>query len=228
MANKDIQQQIDEINRKLDIIQECAVQQKLRSQKMDDLLADLSIVGKDAFKTMVAELDNQGIELNVEDIKYLIFKLIKNIDKFTYILGTIESVHDLTKDMGPVVREVTIDFIRKLHELEQKGYFKFFREFSAIMDNIVLHYSLEDARLLADNIVTILDTIKNITQPEVLRAVNNAVSVYQQMDAEEIPEYSAWKAMKELRTPEMKKSIGFLITFLKGMSQDKKQDIILQ
>jgi hypothetical protein len=57
MANKDIQKQIDEINLKLDVIQECAVQQKLRSQKMDDLLADLSVVGKDAFKSMVAELD---------------------------------------------------------------------------------------------------------------------------------------------------------------------------
>jgi len=226
MADKDIQKQIDEINQKLDVIQECAVQQKLRSQRMDDLVADLSVIGKDAFKSTVAELDNQGIELNVDDIKHLIFKLIKNIDKFTYILTTLESAHDLIQDLGPVAREVIIDFIKKLHELEQKGYFEFFREFSTIIDNIVIHYSAEDARLLADNIVTIMDTLKNMTQPEMMSALNNALSIYQKLDVENIPEYSIWKAMNELRTPEMKKGIGFLITFLKNMSTEKKQTSI--
>jgi len=226
MADKDIQKQIDEINQKLDVIQECAVQQKLRSQRMDDLVADLSVIGKDAFKSTVAELDNQGIELNVDDIKHLIFKLIKNVDKFTYILTTLESAHDLIQDLGPVAREVIIDFIKKLHELEQKGYFEFFREFSTIIDNIVIHYSAEDARLLADNIVTIMDTLKNMTQPEMMSALNNALSIYQKLDVENIPEYSIWKAMNELRTPEMKKGIGFLITFLKNMSAEKKQTSI--
>ena len=228
MADKDIQKQIDEINQKLDVIQECAVQQKLRSQRMDDLVADLSVIGKDVFKSAVADLDNQGIELNIDDIKHLIFKLIKNIDKFTYILTTLESAHDLIQDLGPVAREVIIDFIKKMHVLEQKGYFEFIREFSTIIDNIVIHYSAEDARMLADNIVTILDTIKNMTQPEMLSALNNAVSIYKKLDVEDIPEYSIWKAMKELRTPEMKKGIGFLITFLKKMSKEEKQTIISQ
>jgi len=226
MADKDIQKQIDEINQKLDIIQECALQQKLRSQRMDDLVADLSIIGKDAFRSTVTELDNQGIELNVDDIKHLSFKLIKNIDKFTYILTTLESANDLMQDLGPVVREVIIDFIKKLHELEQKGYFEFFRELSAIIDNIVTHYSAQDARLLADNVVTILDTIKNMTQPEMLSALNNAVSIYQKLDMEDVPEYTVWKAMKELRTPEMKKGIGFLITFLKNISREEKETVL--
>jgi uncharacterized protein YjgD (DUF1641 family) len=123
---------------------------------------------------------------------------------------------------------VIIDFIRKLHTLEQKGYFEFVRELSAIIDNIVTHYTAEDARLLANNIVPVLDTIKNITHPGMLQAINNAVSVHQRMDTEDIPEYSAWKAMREMRTPEMKKSIGFLITFLKNISQEERQSITAQ
>jgi uncharacterized protein YjgD (DUF1641 family) len=41
------------------------------------------------------------------------------------------------------------------------------------------------------------------------------------MDFDNIPEYSVWKVMKELRSPEMKKGIGFLITFLKNLSTEK-------
>jgi uncharacterized protein YjgD (DUF1641 family) len=125
------------------------------------------------------------------------------------------------KDLGPVAREVIIDVIKKLHDLEQKGYFEFFSEIGKVFDNIITHYSTDDVRLLSENIVTIMDTIKNLTQPEMLQAMNNAVYIYQKLDVEDIPEYSMWKAMKEMRTPEMKKGIGFMITFLKNLSGEK-------
>jgi len=220
MAEKELQKQINEINEKLDEILICATQQRLRSEKMDDLMADLSIIGKDAFRSTVVELDKQGIELNVDDLKYLSFKIIRNLDKFTAMLSIFESLYDLMQDLSPVVREMIIDFIKKLHELEKKGYFDFFSEMLKIVDNIVSNYTAEDVRLLADNIVTIMDTIKNMTQPQMLHALNNAVNIYQKLDLENIPEYSVWKVMKELRTPEMKRGIGFLITFLKNLSGD--------
>ena len=193
MADKDIQKQIDDINAKLDEILVCATQQRLRSERVDDLVSDLSIIGKDAFSSTVTELDKQGIELNVDDIKHLVFKLIKNIDKFTDVVTTFESAHDLLQDLGPVAREVIIDVIKKMHDLEQKGYFEFFKEVGKIFDNIITHYSIEEVRSLADNVVTILDTVKNLTQPEMLSAMNNAVYIYQKLDIENIPEYSMWK-----------------------------------
>jgi uncharacterized protein YjgD (DUF1641 family) len=51
--------------------------------------------------------------------------------------------------------------------------------------------------------------------------MNNAVSIYQHMDMENIPEYSIWSAMREMRSPEMKKGIGFFITFLKSLSKQE-------
>jgi uncharacterized protein YjgD (DUF1641 family) len=220
MAEKDLQRQINEINEKLDEILVCATQQRLRSAMLDDFMADISIIGKDAFRSTVTELDKQGIELNVEDLKYLAFKIIKNLDKFTNTLSAFESVYDLLQDLSPVAREVMIDFIKKLYELEKKGYFSFFTEVIKVMDNVVTHYNAEDVKQLADNIVLMLDTVRNVTQPDTLKALNNAVITYQKMDYDNIPQYSIWKVMRELRTPEMKKGIGFLITFLKNLSTE--------
>ena len=220
MAEKDLQKQIDEMNLKLDAILECATEQKHRSGRIDDLMADMNIITKDAFRTTVEELENQGVELNWDDLKFLAFKFLKNIDKFTWVMDTFESVYDLMQDMGPVVREVIIDTIRKMAEMEKKGYFEFFTELTRAMDTVVEHYSGEDVRLLADNIVTIMDTLKNLTQPEMLLAMNNAVNVFQKLEVENIPEYSLWKAMNEMRSPEMKKGIGFMISFLKNLSNE--------
>jgi uncharacterized protein YjgD (DUF1641 family) len=220
MAEQDLQKQIDAINVKLDAILECATAQKLRSQRLDDLMEDVNIITKDAFRSTVEELEMQGVELNWDDLKFLGFKLMKNIGKFTYVLDTFESLYDLMQDLGPVANEVVIDMIRKMHEFEQKGYFDFFSEITRAMDTIITHYSGEDVKLLADNIVTIMDTLKNLTQPEMLLALNNAVNVFQKLEVDNIPEYSLWKAMKEMRSPEMKKGIGFIITFLKNLSKE--------
>jgi uncharacterized protein YjgD (DUF1641 family) len=145
---------------------------------------------------------------------------MKNVGKVSYLIDTFESLYDLMQDLGPVANEMLIDMIRKMHALEQKGYFEFFAEMTRAMDNIVTHYSGEDVKLLADNVVTIMDTLKNITQPEMLQAMNNAVNVFQKLEVDDIPEYSIWKAMREMRSPEMKKGIGFMITFLKNLSNE--------
>ena len=220
MAEKDLQKQIDEINVKLDAILECATSQKLRSERMDDLVADVNIITKDAFRSTVEELDKQGVELNWDDLKFLAFKFLKNVDKFTYVMDTFDSVYDLMQDLGPVVREVIIDTIRKMAEMEQKGYFEFFTELMKAMDTVVIQYSGEDVKLLSDNIVTIMDTVKNMTQPDMLQAMNNAMTVFRKLEVDDIPEYGLWKAMKEMRSPEMKKGIGFMITFLKNLSDE--------
>lgn len=220
MADKNIQIQIDEINQKLDLVLHYVNEQRLKSERMEDLVTDVSIIGKDIFDTAVYELDNQGIELDLDEMKMLVFKLIKNAGNFTRVLEMFESTTDFLMDAGPVAREVIIDFIKKLHEFEQKGYFSFFRELYHIMDNIIANYSDEDVRLLADNVVTILDTVKNLTQPEMLKAMNNAVNIYKNLGTEDIEEYSMFRAIREMRSPEMKRGIGFIMTFLKNLSKE--------
>lgn len=215
-----IQEQINAINQKLDTLLLYVNEQRLKSETIEDLVADVSLISKDAFSSVVYELDKQGIELNVNDIKLLVYKLIRNVNNFSQVMDMFESITDLLKDAGPIVTEVGIDFTNKLHEFEQKGYFDFFKELTNIMDNIVTSYSTEDVRALADNVVTILDTVKNLTQPDMLHAINNAVSIFKNLDTENIQEYSLWKAFREMNTPEMKRGLGFIMTFLKNLSQE--------
>ncbi len=218
---QDIQGQIDTINKKLDMLLEGMKLQQQKREETEDLVKDLSIVGNDMFKTAVVELDKAGVELDTEALVGLGFKALRNIKTFYQLFDALESANDFIKDAGPIVQDAGLTAIKYLHEFEEKGYFEFMRESGRIMDNIVTTYSKEDMRLLADNVVMILDTVKNMTQPDMLKAMNNAVSIYQHIDMENIPEYSMWKAMKEMRSPEMKKGIGFFITFLKSLSKQE-------
>lgn len=220
-GEQQIQGQIDEINQKLDLLLEGMKLQQQKREETEDLIKDLSIIGNDMFKTAVVELDKAGVELDTEALVGLGFKVLRNIKTFYELFEAIESANDFIKDVGPIIKDIGLTSIGYLHELEQKGYFEFMRESGKIVDKIVTTYSKEDINLLADNVITILDTVKNLTQPNMLKAMNNAITIYQHMDMENIPEYSLWKAMKEMRSPELKKGIGFMITFLKSLSKQE-------
>jgi uncharacterized protein YjgD (DUF1641 family) len=224
MTDQHTQQQIDEINKKLDIILEEVFAQKQNRESINDLVDDLSIVGKDVFKNSVIELDKAGVELDSEALIGTAVRLIRNINNLNEFLDMLESVNDFMRDASPILRQVGLDAIQKMNEFDQKGYIEFFGEASKIMDNIVSYYSVQDVKDLADNIVTILETIKSITQPDMLHALDNGVKVYKSIDTKNIPEYSVWKAMKELRTPEMRRGIGFMITFLKNMTREENNN----
>lgn len=218
MEEKNIQTQINELNQKVDLILDYVNQQRLKSDAVEDLISDMSIIGKDVYDSTVNELDNRGIEIDPDELRDLGVGLLRNVKSFNNVLGLFESANDFVKDAGPIANEMIIDMTKKFHEFEEKGYFEFFAEASKIMDNIVSHFSKEDVKMLADNIVVIMETVKSITQPDMLKSVDNAVKVYGSLEMENIPEYSVWRMMREMNKPEMKRALGFMVTFMKNLS----------
>lgn len=224
MDNNNIQEQINDINRKLDIVLEEMMAQRETRLSIEDLTADLTIVGTDIFKSTVSELDNAGVELDGEAVKNLALKLIRNVDTISQMFEMLESANDFMKDVTPILQQVGLDGVKMANDLERKGYFEFFKTAMNIMDNIITHFSAEDVQALADNVVTILETVKSLTQPDMLKAINSGLVVYKSIDVENVPEYSLFKAMMAMNSKEMRRGIGFMITFLKNIARETENN----
>ena len=222
VVDKNLEQRIDALDKKMDLILEYVHRQKMNSNMVEDLVSDLSIVGKDAYDSTVKELDMRQVVLEPSELTDLAVSLLRNIGNIKTVLETLEMAVDLGKDVGPIANEMIIDFTKQMNEYEQKGYFKFFKEFGPIIDNIVTGFSPEDLKGLADNIVSILTAFKEKTQPEVLDTKQNAIKAFNSMETDTVPSYSVWKLMREMNSPEMKKALGYGITFMKNVSKDVK------
>lgn len=220
MEDKNIQSQIDALDKKLDLILGYVQQQRKDTLVVEDLVSDLSIIGKDVYDNAVDELDKRQINIEPSELTDLVVTMLKNIGNFKTVMNLFEMAFDFSKEAGPIANEVIIDFTKQLQVYNQKGYFEFFRELGPILDNIVTGFSPEDLRQLADSIVSILSIIKEMTQPEVLGTMENAVKAFNSMETESVPSYSIWRVMKEMNSPEMKKALGYGITFMKNVSKD--------
>lgn len=226
MEEKNIQTQINQINEKLDIILEEIELQRRNRREMEDLKDDLMRVGTDLYKTAVDELEEISDSFSSEDLLHLGKKLLRNVNTINKAVEQLESVKDFLEDFAPISRDGIIDLMSKLDEYDRKGYFEFMREGGRIVDNIVTSFSPEDARALADNIVTILNTVRNLTQPDMLHSLNSAVNVYKNLDIEITEKVSFLSLLKELNTPELKKGLAFGVQFLKNIANQPNQNIL--
>ncbi|MEN8185602.1 MAG: DUF1641 domain-containing protein [Bacteroidota bacterium] len=220
MEEKNLEARIDALDKKMDLLLEYVNQQRLRTNSVDDLVSDLTIIGKDIYDSTVDELDKRQVELHPDELTDLALTFIRNLDNIKKMLDTLEMAVDLSKELGPIANEVIIDFTKQLAVFEQKGYFAFIKEVGPILDNIITGFTPQDLRELADSIVTILSIVKEMTQPEVLGTMENAIKAFNSMETESVPSYSMWRVMKEMNSPEMKKALGFGVTFMKNVSRD--------
>lgn len=218
MSDNNIQLQIDQINRKLDLILDEAVMQKQNRDMVVDFVDDLSLVGKDAFKGMVDSLDKAGIELDGDEVNHMALNFIRNISNINMLFQTLENITDLLKDISPIIKQIGIDATGKFNELDKKGYFEVLGQLSVALDTIMSRYSQEDIENLSENIITVMDAMLTITDPAVMSKVTTLARTFKEIDPESVPEYSIWKVMREMNRPEMKKTIGFMMTFLKKIN----------
>ncbi|OFY65348.1 MAG: hypothetical protein A2Y71_08075 [Bacteroidetes bacterium RBG_13_42_15] len=217
MDSKQIEQQISQINQRLDFITKYLQEQQRRQQEWDELKGDLTVIGKDVFQTAVKELDEISYHFDTADLMYLLKKLLRNTRNMTKMIDQVESVTDFVHDAAPLGKHILDEVMENLSELERKGYFEFGREAFKILDTIVTSFKVEDVQLLRENITSILLTLRNLTQPQMLSSVNNALSFFQKMDVVVDQKVSYWTLLKELRDPELKRGLAFIIQFMKNM-----------
>ncbi len=215
MEEKTTQNQIDAINSKLDLILEEIELQRKHRREMEDLKDDLMRVGKDFYDTAVVELEAVHDHVNTKDILHLGKYLLRNVNTINRSIEQLESMKDFLVDVSPLVRQSVLDFMKTLDEIDRKGYFEFAKELSNITDKVVTSFSKEDVKNLGDNIVTILQTVKNLTQPDMLHTVNNALNVYKQLDITVKKGCNAVRFNEGVKHPRSKKRIGICCRVLK-------------
>jgi TusE/DsrC/DsvC family sulfur relay protein len=137
--------------------------------------------------------------------------------KLDRLLAAQDSLWEAWDTLVPVARVGLAGAAEELTALEQRGWFAVGRELLALGDRVVSSYGPDDVRALADQIVAILDTVRNATQPDVLALANEAVDVVHHAD--DVAPVGMFGAVAATRDAEVQRGMGVALELLKHLGR---------
>ncbi|MEZ4771409.1 MAG: DUF1641 domain-containing protein, partial [Caldilineales bacterium] len=191
--------------------------QRRRQQEWDDLKADLTPVAMDLYQVAVEQLNEVEPYVQLEDLLYLVKRLARNTHNIEQLLDQVESFSDLLQDAGPIVNDAFLSAVQQMDVMERKGYFRLAKEGQYVLDNVVDAFGPQDVRQLGDNVVTILTTVKEMTQPEIMAMAQNLAGTMRRSEAQpDEVNTSFWGILKQLRDPQTRRGLAVTLDMLKA------------
>jgi uncharacterized protein YjgD (DUF1641 family) len=221
----DLNQAVLELNQKIDALtnqvvyltEQAQIAERSR-QERTELLETMMPVAKDAMQMASDQFEEIQDYLKVEDLLRFIKKLARHRPQLEMLLDQIDAVTDLVHIMNPVAKESFDKLICVLTELEQKGYFTFAKSGLRLADNVVTSFSEDDVNRLGDNIVLILNTVKDMTQPEIMNFVRNTLQTSQR-EVEKPVSYSYLDLYRQMRDPDVRRGLALTMRVLKVIGE---------
>lgn len=189
-----------------------------RTLAMEELKDELVHIARDAMGALQVELGAMEHEFNTEEIVHLLRQLLRSTPRFIRMLERLESLDALTQELEPLSKEMVRDLVDRLQSWESRGYFQLAQSVLQLVDRMAEHTREDDLHWLADHADALLDTLRDVTRPEVLALTRHVVTtVATSSEAQEAPEVGLWGLAKASREPEVRRGLGVLVEVLRGV-----------
>ncbi|MBL8096054.1 MAG: DUF1641 domain-containing protein [Anaerolineales bacterium] len=193
--------------------------QRESTAAISELVQDVTPVANQAFKTVVRELDEVDDGFASEDLVFLVKQLLANTRRFSTLVVQLEAALDLLNEVQTLSKPVFTTAVNAFDQLEHKGYFVFAQEGVRIADRVVTEFNEDDVRALGDNVVTILRTVKNMTQPDIMALANRAADSLHETEAAVDPNVSVWSLLRDMNDPKVRQGLARLMRVLRTFSE---------
>lgn len=204
------------LNDKIDRLTALMEDQQRRAQMMEDLRDDMLPIVNHMVKISIDELAEIGSEFQLEDLLYLLKRLLRDTHMLVDTLNSLEALHGLKDEAQLMGQQVFNQVIEQLEALEQAGYFAFARGGMYVAERVVAEFNEQDVRDLGDNIVLILNTVKDMTQPEVMHFVRSTLLLAEK-EIEKPVDTSLRSLLGQMRDPQVRRGLALTMRVLKAV-----------
>ena len=213
-----LHQKIDRLSMQVAFLSEQAKIQQRRQQEFDELKQDMIPIANHLIKLTIDELAEIDPEFEIEDLIFLLKRVLRNVPLILTMFDRFEAIMGITDEVELLGKQVFSTAVERLDQLERDGYFGFAREGWGILERVVTEFSDEDVKALGENVVTILTTVRNMTQPEIMAMANNAIGAIQEVPSEtKTP--SVLSLLREISNPKTRRGMARMINLLQVLDE---------
>jgi uncharacterized protein YjgD (DUF1641 family) len=216
----ELNQKVDLLTAQLSYLTEQAQAAERARQERAELMHDLMPIVNDAFRLTTEQLEEVQHYVDLGDLLRLLKRLLRNGRNIEAMLDQLESIMDLLQTVGPLSDQAFGKAVDILQEAEHKGYFAFARGGMKIADNIVTSFTEKDVQALGDNVVLILNVVKEMTQPQIMSFVKNTVATVEAEAAKPV-DTSLMALLRQMNDPAVRRGLALTLRVLRTVGSQK-------
>ncbi|MDH5278638.1 MAG: DUF1641 domain-containing protein [Actinomycetota bacterium] len=214
-------ERLDLLTAQVQLIADELRREREQRERWSELVQDMAPVTSEAFAAVSRELEDLSDDVTVEDLARFGRTMARALPTMEALLAQLQSLSDLSSEVVPLASPAMATLTTTLQDLEEKGYFAFARSGAGIVDRVVTSFSEEDVEALGDNVVLILNTVKEMTQPEVMTLLQRTAVTVQEVEDEHAEPPSLLALLKQMRDPQTRRGLGRALTMLRSVGEDK-------
>lgn len=157
-------------------------------------------------------MSNQPIDLTP-----ILLRLDALASQVGYLTEQQRRTEELFEEMPPIAKALMATATDKLDGLEQKGYFEFGKELVGVGQRIVESYGPADVRQLGEAIVGILDTVRSLTQPDILAIAADVTDAMHHTD--DVKPLGMFGMVKATKDDDVQKGMAIMMEVLRRVGR---------
>lgn len=217
-----LEAKIDLLTEQMAILTADAEYRRRQREAFDDLTGDLARVSEDAMTMATRELESLSETADLADTVRLLRRFVEVAPTLERVLVGLGAAAEFVDDAAPLGADVMALLTDRLAEAERKGYFTMATAAIGVADRVVTNFDEHDVELLGDNVVAMLEALREVTQPEMLAFLGRMIGAVQseqaavELEAAEPP--SLWALARQVRDPEVRRGMARALHTLRAVS----------
>ena len=163
------------LHQKLDYLTEQLEAQRQQQEGINELMHDAVPVVNHMIKLSIDELAEIGSDFQLEDLLFLLKRILRDTHMLVGLLDQVEAVAELAEEGQVMGKRIFHQVTMELDRLEREGYFGFARAGWSVAERAVKEFNAEDVEAMGNQMVDALqeDLPEKISFFALLRAMGD-------------------------------------------------------
>jgi uncharacterized protein YjgD (DUF1641 family) len=218
VATPTTEERLERLSEQVAYLVEDAERRRLERDRWSDLAHDAGPIARLAMDAATEQFESLDVDL--EDLARFAKTTATALPRLEALLAQLDSMSELAGTAAGLAKPAMDMVTARLTEADEKGYFNFAKGGLDVVDHVVTSFTEDDVKALGENIVLILNTVKDMTQPEVMTMLRRTINTVQGQEEDTEPP-SLFALLRDMREPEVRRGLSRLLAALRSMGQER-------
>jgi len=212
-----LEQKIENIEENLSILTESA-------NSINELKEDLAPRVTELIQALIVELSDIEEDFNIDDLIYLIKKVLRNINNFDFVIEQTTNLIDFAVAAEPLLKITIPELTQRLDELDQKGIFKLFSFLIDVSCKISEQIKEDDYEKMSASMVRLFVALKKILTGPGVELIERLITIAEKINADKADKVGVIGLVTALSDVKVQEGLGVVLELTRNLSYLKKDN----